>query len=603
MAVTQEPTGTTTAGADLSKGSGGIGGWLFRRELQHYPNLVPRLTFLGIVVLATCTLYYVYYVPGAVTPSLLPFYHMSFLFYIYLVVVGNAVAAFTAFIGGISDKIGRANMVIWGLLLVGLIQLVAIPNTTSKFGFAAESVGIGFVEGIILVATPALIRDFSPQLGRASAMGFWTLGPVLGSLAANLVATRTIPHLPPWQDQFIISGIECLAMFALCLIGLRELSPGIRDQLMVSEQERALVEARAKGIDVDEALRRPLRSMMKLDLIASSLGISTFLLIYYAAVSVFTLYFAVVFGFSTSKADALNTWYWAVDAVALVVIGYVSDKVRVRKPFMLVGAVGAIVMTILFLMRVHHPTTGYYTFVWILSLLGLFLALGYAPWMAAYTEAVEAKNPALSATGLAVWAWVLRVVVAVSFLVLPFVVTSASPVVDHQAAANRAELIEQAGNYIGPKKPPVPAKILSQLRAANTPYTTALADYLAVHQNISKVPHADINQLLALNEFKIALGDFDTHKPVPSTVTATIAKDSPQLAAFYPVVIKVLRAKNEAPNQWEHWWWVCVGGEVLFFFLLFLSVGRWSPRAAKRDFEEHEAKVREELAKLTGSSV
>ena len=38
------------------------------------------------------------------------------------------------------------------------------------------------VEGICLVATPALIRDFSPQVGRATAMGFWTSGPVLGSL-------------------------------------------------------------------------------------------------------------------------------------------------------------------------------------------------------------------------------------------------------------------------------------------------------------------------------------------------------------------------------------------------------------------------------------
>ena len=33
---------------------------------------------------------------------------------------------------------------------------------------------MGFVEGICLVATPALIRDFSPQVGRATAMGFWT---------------------------------------------------------------------------------------------------------------------------------------------------------------------------------------------------------------------------------------------------------------------------------------------------------------------------------------------------------------------------------------------------------------------------------------------
>ena len=37
-----------------------------------------------------------------------------------------------------------------------------------------EGFGVGLVEGICLVATPALIRDFSPQVGRATAMGFWT---------------------------------------------------------------------------------------------------------------------------------------------------------------------------------------------------------------------------------------------------------------------------------------------------------------------------------------------------------------------------------------------------------------------------------------------
>jgi MFS family permease len=47
---------------------------------------------------------------------------------------------------------------------------------------------VAVVEGMVLVATPALVRDFSPQLGRASAMGFWTLGPVLGSFVATTVS-------------------------------------------------------------------------------------------------------------------------------------------------------------------------------------------------------------------------------------------------------------------------------------------------------------------------------------------------------------------------------------------------------------------------------
>ena len=53
---------------------------------------------------------------------------------------------------------------------------------------------VGVVEGICLVATPALIRDFSPQVGRATAMGFWTSGPVLGSLIVAVVGSATDPR-------------------------------------------------------------------------------------------------------------------------------------------------------------------------------------------------------------------------------------------------------------------------------------------------------------------------------------------------------------------------------------------------------------------------
>ena len=55
---------------------------------------------------------------------------------------------------------------------------------------------LSFVEGIVLVATPALIRDFSPQVGRGIAMGFWTLGPVLGSLVVTEVSSNTLDSPP-----------------------------------------------------------------------------------------------------------------------------------------------------------------------------------------------------------------------------------------------------------------------------------------------------------------------------------------------------------------------------------------------------------------------
>jgi ACS family D-galactonate transporter-like MFS transporter len=136
---------------------------------------------------------------------------------------------------------------------------------------------------VILVATPAMIRDFSPQVGRASAMGFWTLGPVLGSLAVSLQVSRASNGMP-WQDHFMIAGAAGLAVSVLSAMFLRELAPALRDQLMVSSRDRALIEARAKGIDVDASIRRPFRQMIKPDIVGSALAIWLFLIIYSIAV-------------------------------------------------------------------------------------------------------------------------------------------------------------------------------------------------------------------------------------------------------------------------------------------------------------------------------
>ena len=94
--------------------------------------------------------------------------------------------------------------------------------------------------------------------------------------------------------------------------------------------------------------------MMHLDIVGSAFAISMFLLIYYAAVGFFTVYFTTLFGYSLSKANSIGNWYWAFDAGALIVTGIISDRFRVRKPFMVVGGIGAIVMTIVFLNLGSH---------------------------------------------------------------------------------------------------------------------------------------------------------------------------------------------------------------------------------------------------------
>jgi hypothetical protein len=111
---------------------------------------------------------------------------------------------------------------------------------------------------------------------------------------------------------------------------------------------------------------------------------------------------------------------------------------------MLVGSAACIVMTMFLILQTGHPHSGYYSNVLVIVLLGTAIACAYAPWMAGYTEQIEWHNPALTATGLAVWGWILRIVVALSFLVLPWVITTSTTLVDNQGAATTL-----AGHPIG----------------------------------------------------------------------------------------------------------------------------------------------------------
>jgi MFS family permease len=152
-----------------------------------------------------------------------------------------------------------------------------------------------------------------------------------------------------------------------------------------------------------------------------------------------------------------------VDAVALVIGGILSDRLRVRKPFMVAGTVVAVIMTIVFLTRATHPDTGYVTLAVIISILAAGLAIAYAPWMAAFTETIEKRNPALTATGLAVWGWLLRIVVTLSLFFVPFVVSSMNTLVEAPAYLEAAKA---AGNS------PPPA-LLAKLAEIKTAAATA----------------------------------------------------------------------------------------------------------------------------------
>src|SRR6266704_6225468 len=138
---------------------------------------------------------------------------------------------------------------------------------------------------------------------------------------------------------------------------------------------------------------------------------------------------------SVHSADALGNWNWGFNAAAVILVGVISDRFRVRKPFMVVGGVAAEVMTVVYLLQAGHQPS-YYTLALILAGLAFGLGVAYTPWMASFTETVEAHNPALTATGLAIWGWIIRIVVFASFLMIPVVINSVTPLVNYGATVS-----------------------------------------------------------------------------------------------------------------------------------------------------------------------
>ncbi|HET6963667.1 MAG TPA: MFS transporter [Acidimicrobiales bacterium] len=503
-------------------------------------------------MLVTVSLYYELYVNASVAPRQLPALHMSFTFLVNLLAVANLIGAFGSLFAGLTDRIGRCNLVVGGLLVTGVLVAFVIPNLTTRWPFAIATAAVGLVEGICLVATPALIRDFSPQVGRATAMGFWTMGPVLGSLVVAVVASNTLHPSTSWGHEYVIAGVAGLVVFAIALVGLRELSPALRDQLMVTLHDRALIEARAKGIDIEASLRNPWGQLLRLDVLASAFGVGVLLLIYYVAVGFGQTYLATVFGFSLKDANGLGNWNWAVNAVVVLIAGVLSDILRVRKPFMIVGGIGTAVMIVVYLEQAgHHP--GYYTLAAIISVLSAFLAVAYCPWMASFTETVESHNPALTATGLAIWGWIIRVIVFVSYIILPHVITTVTPLVTD-------------GPVLQAKYPALtlPSSVLTAL--AKNPGDTA-----ALHQAEQILGPKAIPELLALKGIH--------------------GQDAAMLA-------KVEAAQAKTPGQWKDFYWICFGGAVVFLPAVLLMKGRWSPRRAREDEAAHEAMVDAELARM-----
>ncbi len=260
---------------------------------------------------------------------------------------------------------------------------------------------------------------------------------------------------------------------------------------------------------------------------------------------------------------------------------------------MLVGAIGAIVTLIVFLGYATHPYTSFSHWRSRACILAFFLSLAYAPWMAGYTESVEAKNPALVATGLALWGWILRLVVAISFIFLPVVIDSVNPVVRQSALCRPRDRRPADADLLGQMHPATVA-LRRRTRSLLTAIQANQAVVNAVAANPSAANIAAATKALGPANFAQLIKYQSQLKTLIVPYQAQVAYLGAHAAEFTDLA----NGAAKSPQQWQHWFWVDVAGMVVFIPTIWLIGGPWGVRKARRDAEEHDRAVEEELARL-----
>ncbi len=377
----------------------------WQRELVHYPAAPARVWYLVVTLAIAVTLYSHVFVAVSALPLLqreLGFTLQHFGLFFMLVFL---VSAISSLFGSLSDRLGRANLVVYGSILSGLLTLgIALTGTTSSFFIAGWI--LTFVEGVLQITLLALVRDFSPRMSRAFALGFYSIGPWGGQILAATVARLTLPVYGTWQSQYVISSALSLLVALIAFLGLRELGPGLRGQVVMTADAAAGLEERAARFDVAAATRHPWRQMLRSSILLSSLGYGFYFVPRYTFNLFLPTYLNGALALSLVQANSIASFFGLAFIGGSLVVGFCSDRLQVRKPFMLIGTV-AVALTLVFFMGLT-PDTALGVLTLTLICLSFCLAMGNVSWLAAFTETAEAINPALIGTALAIQGAILR---------------------------------------------------------------------------------------------------------------------------------------------------------------------------------------------------
>ena len=132
------------------------------------------------------------------------------------------------------------------------------------------------------------------------------------------------------------------------------------------------------------------------------------------------LMFHQAYNLSAPDAAAMTANFWLLNLVMLVPAGYLSDRLRVRKPLSLLLSAATLGILAWWFFN-FYPPLSHNALALVTLLLGGITASAFIPWCALYSEYLEDLSPALQATGWSFFQMVYRLWIVVSGLLLPYV--------------------------------------------------------------------------------------------------------------------------------------------------------------------------------------
>jgi OPA family glycerol-3-phosphate transporter-like MFS transporter len=395
----------------------GVKGYLAtHRTLETYPVGAHRWAMLMLTVLATIISFYEFQF-APLLPLWIPTLHFSLENFTLFLLCAVLISGGSAMIGGpLADRHGR--IIVIDVCLAFIIVLTfANLLMTGFWSFVIVRGAMNLIAGLMWGALGGLTRDMSPRVSRGAAFGLLTVGAVGCIFLWNFISGETLPIFGTWQSQIWIMGILSILMYIPVLLWLKDLHPNLRLTIVESESTVAAAPAehlREMVTEVPASGGAAFKALLgRWEVWVMVVGCVGFLTISITSQTFFPVMFTRAFHYSPAEADKMASYFWLLNLFVLVPAGLLSDKLRVRKPLVLIGTVASLAVLIWWIGTFSNPLPPFQLSA-VMFVLGGLVAFGFIPWCAQYSELLEDISPALQASGWSFFQLIYRGWIAIS---------------------------------------------------------------------------------------------------------------------------------------------------------------------------------------------